>query len=129
MHFLQAFYGLKSQSRLQQTTFIFINFLVVIHKYGLSFHVNRLPAEVSHEVTCIIWFQESAVKHMNVVCSLYAVKFWRFFNSLPPGKFFSLFCHLLIFSKMNLFEKLFHERFVGPDLGPICLQRLSADEE
>ena len=59
-------------------------------------------------------------------------------NFLPPRKFFMLFCCLLIFFKINFFEKFFQEynlsvkqldpyqaqHFVGPDLGPICLQRL-----
>ena len=52
------------------------------------------------------------------------------------------FCRLLIFSKSFIFEKFFQEyhlsvkqidpdqarRFVGPDLGPNCLPRLSADD-
>ena len=53
------------------------------------------------------------------------------------------FCHLLIFfSKSFIVEKLFQvsnlsveqidpdqaRRFVGPDLGPNCLPRLSADD-
>ena len=51
-------------------------------------------------------------------------------------------CRLLIFSKSFVFEKFFQEyhlsvkqidpdqarRFVGPDLGPNCLPRLSADD-
>ena len=47
-----------------------------------------------------------------------------------PGKFFMLFCRLLIFFKINFFEKFFQEyhlsvkHFVGPDLGQICLQRI-----
>ena len=54
-----------------------------------------------------------------------------------------LFCHLLIFFKINFFKKFFQEyhqsvsnsldpdqgqHFVGPDLGPNCLQRLLADD-
>ena len=52
-----------------------------------------------------------------------------------------LFCRLLIFFKINFFEKLFQEyhvsnsldpdqarHFVGPDLRPNCLQKLSADD-
>ena len=31
------------------------------------------------------------------------------FNSLHSGKFFILFCHLLIFFKINFFEKFFQE--------------------
>ena len=52
------------------------------------------------------------------------------------------FCRLLIFFKINLLEKFFQDnirvsnRFdldqvrhlVGPDLGPNCLQKLSADD-
>ena len=49
--------------------------------------------------------------------------------TLPTGKFCMLFCRLLIFFfLLNLFEKFFQEHFVGPDLGPNCLQRLSADD-
>ena len=33
----------------------------------------------------------------------------KVFNSLPPGKFFMLFCCLLIFFKFNFFEKNFQE--------------------
>ena len=54
--------------------------------------------------------------------------------SLPPGKCFKLFCCLLFFFKINFFVTSFQEyhlsakevgsrHFVGPDLGPICLQR------
>ena len=53
-----------------------------------------------------------------------------------------LFCRLLIFSKSFIFEKFFQEyhmsvkqigsrsgpTFFRPDLGPNCLQRLSADD-
>ena len=65
------------------------------------------------------------------------------YGKMPPGKFFMLFCRLLIFFKINFFEKFFQQyhqsvkqirldpdqakHFVGPDLGPICLQWLSAD--
>ena len=38
---------------------------------------------------------------------------------------------MLIFFKINFFEKLFqeyHQSDVGPDLGPDCLQKLSADD-
>ena len=30
-------------------------------------------------------------------------------NSLHAGKFFTLFCHLLVFFKINLFQKFFQE--------------------
>ena len=63
------------------------------------------------------------------------------FNSLPTGKFSMLLSCLLNFLKINFFEKSFQEYHrsvkqfgsrsgqtnVGPDLGPNCLQRLSAD--
>ena len=58
-----------------------------------------------------------------------------------------LFCHLLIFYKINFFKKIIARipssvsnsldpdqdqmsgsRFVVPDLGPNCLQKLSADD-
>ena len=54
-----------------------------------------------------------------------------------------LFCRLLIFFKIKLFEKILSgiplecqtvldpdqaRQFVGPDLGPKCLPRLSADD-
>ena len=71
-------------------------------------------------------------------------KIWRFnrqVNSLPTGKFFMLFCRLLIFFKINFLKNSFRNiirmsnsldpdqarRFVGPDLGQNCLPRLSAD--
>ena len=63
-------------------------------------------------------------------------------NSLPTGKFFMLFCCLLIFSKLTLSKNSFRNFFrvsnsldpdqtrpnVGPDLGLNCLQRLLADD-
>ena len=65
----------------------------------------------------------------------------KYINSLTPGKFFMLFCRLLIFSKSTFSENSFRNTrvsnsldldqaqfFVVPDLGPICLQRLSADD-
>ena len=54
-----------------------------------------------------------------------------------------LLCRLLIYFKINFFEKFFQEytirvpnsldpdqarHFLGPDLGPNCFQRLSADD-
>ena len=44
-------------------------------------------------------------------------------NPLPPGKFFMLFCRLLIFFKINFFEKFFHEyhlnvKQIGSRSGP-----------
>ena len=62
--------------------------------------------------------------------------------TLPPGKFFILFCRLLIFFKITYLKKIFMNtikvsnsldpdqarHFVRPDLGPNCLQRLSADD-
>ena len=55
----------------------------------------------------------------------------------------SCFCLLLTFFKINFLKKKFRNtirvsnsldsdqarRYVGPDLGPICLQRLSADDK
>ena len=64
-------------------------------------------------------------------------------NSFPPGKFFMLFCSLPIFSSKSTFYIFFKEYllnikqigsrsgqifFVGPNLGPNCLKRLSADD-
>ena len=63
------------------------------------------------------------------------------FNSLPPGKFCMLFCRLLIFFKSTFLKNSFRNtirvsngldpdqvrHFVGPNLGPNCLQQLSAD--
>ena len=54
------------------------------------------------------------------------------FNSFSPGKFFMLFCRLLIFFKINFLEIFcqgviqfgYRKKMSGPDLGPICLQRL-----
>ena len=49
-----------------------------------------------------------------------------------------LCCYMLIFFKINFFQKVLSGTptesnsldpdFVGPDLGPACLQRLSADD-
>ena len=63
------------------------------------------------------------------------------FNSLPHGKFFMLNCCLLIFFQNQLFRKKNSgiplsnrldpdqaQHFVGSDLGPNCLQKLSADD-
>ena len=64
-----------------------------------------------------------------------------FLTSLHAGKFFVIFCPLLIFFQKNLFQKFFLEilsrvsnsldpdrarQNVGPDLDQNCLQRLSA---
>ena len=53
------------------------------------------------------------------------------------GNFSCFCCRLPTFFKINLYQKFFQEhyqsvkqvgsRFCGPDLGPNCLQRLSAD--
>ena len=65
----------------------------------------------------------------------------HYFNSLPTGKFCMLFCRLLIFSNsafsINSFRNTIRVSnsldpdqawcFVGPDLDPNCLQRISAD--
>ena len=64
------------------------------------------------------------------------------FNSLHAGEFFMLCCRLLIFFKINIFKKFFQEYHQSvkqfgsrsgptfcPDLGPNCLQRLSADDK
>ena len=65
------------------------------------------------------------------------------FNSLPPGKFIILFCRLLIFFQNQLFRKILSgippecqpvliqirpDLFIGPDLGPNRLQKLSVDK-
>ena len=60
-----------------------------------------------------------------------------FFNSLHTELFCMLFCHLLINFKINVLKNheyshrlrvnsLEQDILVGPDLGPNCLQRLSA---
>ena len=49
--------------------------------------------------------------------------------------FVCLISRLLIFFKANFFENFFQDcqqsvkHFVGPDLGPNCLQRLSGDDK
>ena len=63
--------------------------------------------------------------------------------SLNAGKFCIIFCHLMIFFKINSFNRKIQgyrqsvkqfgpdegpTTFVGPDLGPKSLQRLSADD-
>ena len=64
------------------------------------------------------------------------------YPSLPTGCFFFVFCHLLIFFKINFFKRFFKNAIgvsnsldlnqplhaVGSYLGPNCLQRLSADD-
>ena len=59
------------------------------------------------------------------------------------GNFSCFCCHLLTFSKIKVFKKSFRntirvsnrldpdraQQNVGPDLGPICLQRLSEDNK
>ena len=45
------------------------------------------------------------------------------------GNFSSLFFRLLNFFKINFFKKVLQGHFVGPDLGPNSLQRLSADDK
>ena len=60
--------------------------------------------------------------------------------NLVSELFVYAFCHLLIFIKINFIQKFFQEyhqsvsldpdqalQNVGPDLGPSCLHRLSAD--
>ena len=64
------------------------------------------------------------------------------FTYLPTEKFCFLLCRLLIFFKINFFKTFFQKyhqivkhldpeqagHVVRPDLGPNCLQRLSADD-
>ena len=64
------------------------------------------------------------------------------FNFFHAGKSFMISCRLLIFSKSFFFQKILSgipsesnsldpdqaRHIVGPDLGPNCLQRLSADD-
>ena len=64
--------------------------------------------------------------------------FWSFMN-IEFWEIFHAFCCLLIFFKINLFKKLFQEYHLSViqigsrpdltfDLGPNCLQKLSADD-
>ena len=60
-----------------------------------------------------------------------------------PGNFACFFCRLQIFLKLTFSKKYFRntirvlnsldadqaQHFAGPDLGPNCLQRLSADDK
>ena len=61
------------------------------------------------------------------------------FSLCQLGIFAWFFCHLLIFSKSTFSENFIRNiiirqsvkqaiHFVGPDLGPNCLQRLLADD-
>ena len=43
-------------------------------------------------------------------------------NSLPPGKFFVLFCHLLIFFKNNFFQNFFQENIVPSEYQIVWFQ-------
>ena len=80
---------------------------------------------------------------LNVPYKIGSCVFSNPLRALHSGKFFMLFCRLQIFFKIIFFEKFFQEYhlsvkqigsrsgptfFVGPDLGPNCLQRLSADD-
>ena len=79
-------------------------------------------------------------KYQNLVClpncTPYALNPMSDFTLCLLGKCFILFCHLLIFFKINFFEEFFQKYhqsvkqfgprsgppFVGPDLGSNCLQ-------
>ena len=67
---------------------------------------------------------------LNVLCALCRTQYVEpGLNTWPPGKFFMLFCCLLIFFQNELFRKFLSGIcFVRPDLGPSCLQKLSADD-
>ena len=67
---------------------------------------------------------------------------WVLAGGKNHGKFFPAFFTSADFFKINFFEKFFRNtitvsnsldsdtarRFIGPDLGPNCLQKLSAEE-
>ena len=64
----------------------------------------------------------------------------QLFNSFHTGKFCMLFCRLDIFFKLTFSKKSFRntirvanslepDQIVEPDLGPNCLQRISADDK
>ena len=66
-----------------------------------------------------------------------------FFDSLHAGYFVMIFCRLLTFSKSTVSKNTLWKtkrvsnkldpdqarHFVGPDLGPNCLQRSAADDK
>ena len=72
----------------------------------------------------------------------YSITILTEFNSFPPGKFFILFVVCWFFSKSMFSKNSFRNtiwvsnrldpyqarHFVGPDLDPICLQRLWTDD-
>ena len=139
----------------------------------MIFHENCLPADDSHEISCLIcyFWKTSKIwncrllqiiggalrdnigcgahgKHLvdmfsvhshNKCFFLHEACFVVLVNSLHAGKFFTIFCRLLFFFKIIVFEKFFQEYHqsvkqfgsrsnVGPDLGPSCLKRLSAND-
>ena len=51
-----AGYPLERQQRLQQTTNYATSFLIFKKKKGMIFHENRLPADDSHEMSCLICY-------------------------------------------------------------------------
>ena len=53
--FFLALYGLKCRSRLKQTT-NFVKSFLIFQKQGIIFHVNHLPADDSHEISCLICY-------------------------------------------------------------------------
>ena len=96
-------------------------------------HRTRIKAKVTHQ----------SLYHQLLRLVLF---FWPEIrmNSLACWDFFHNFCHLpFFFSKLTISKNSFRNtirvsngldpdqdrHFVGPDLGPNCLQRLSADEK
>ena len=54
MFIVTEYAALKSQIRLQQTTNFGTSLLIL--KKGMIFHENRLPADDSHEISCLIYY-------------------------------------------------------------------------
>ena len=60
---------LKRQSRLQLTTDLATSFPIFKNKIGTISHENHLPADDSHEISCLIcYFFEIAAELETVVC-------------------------------------------------------------
>ena len=80
-----------------------------------------------------------SLRSLNSSCNVFRTNFSQY--SLTPVKFFLIFLLSAIFSKSTFSKNSFKNtirmsnsldpdqarHFVGPDLGPNCLQKLSAD--
>ena len=72
-------------------------------------HENRLPTDDSTEITCLLVIFEKK-KQQNLKLSSAAKCRWRFKGyQSAPWEIFHVFCRMLIYFKINFFEKLFQK--------------------